>query len=201
MNEEEYHILLPLQHILFHDNELTFRIENVKSRYTSVLYFKLHCYNSQKEEIYTYTQRDRWIIVTDYHTRTHTFELPQMRLNDIAYTRIELITIGITSENPLYLTELMLKEGEDGDYHIPLEASPELNISFNNSGYVNLYNNDGTFLQVIRPTRDEITTKRLLPSKCTVLAPHFDEESVMDDPINIFLEFINQKEQRIDVLR
>ena len=197
--ETEYHIKFPKTPTLFVSSVVTFSINNIMSRLTSVLYFKLHCYDKSDTEIYTYTS-PRWVIDTDWRRRTHTFDLPNGVEEDIVYTQIELVAIGVTSLNPLYFTECMLNEGLDIGYHQPSEHR-ELTVGFVNSRYVNLYSQDGNFLQVIRPQGDRIETNKLLKSTCTVLAPHFQEESDIDDPVNIFMEFINQTEQRIDVLR
>jgi hypothetical protein len=95
----------------------------------------------------------------------------------------------------------MFQEKDYSDYHTVSEQITDAKIGFNKSSYVNLYNGDGSFLQVIRPTRADIHTNKLDACTCTVIAPHLTEEDVFDDPINIFLEFINQSDQRIDVLR
>ena len=199
VEETEYHLTFPLTPVLFDSNELTFSINHIKSRLTSVLYFRFKCYNQSKTLIHTYTS-PRWVIDTVYKRRSRTFTIPQDIVDSTYYTQIELVAVGIDSENPLYFTECMLNEGDDIGYHTPKEHL-ELSVGFKNSRYVNLYNSDGTFLQVIRPQGDGITTNKLNKSTCTVLAPHFSNESNVDDPINIFLEFINQTEQRIDVLR
>ena len=200
--EEEYHILFPKLQVNFSQRNLYFLINKIKSRLTSVLYFKLHCYDSSNQEIYTYVS-PRWAIDTEYRTRKRQFDLSEDVYNQVAYTQIELITIGITSENPLYFTECMLSEygATDMDYHLPNEAFKEVKIRFLNSRYINLYDGDGNFLQIIRPNGEKITTNTIAKSTCTVLAPHLSDESDIDDPTNVFLEFINQKEQTIDVLR
>lgn len=197
--ETEYHFKFPKTPTTFITNTVTFSINHIKSRLLSVLYFKLHCYDKYSEEIYTYTS-PRWVIDTDWRRRVRTFDLPNGVEEDIVYTQIELISIGVSSLNPLYFTECMLNEKGDIGYHQPSEHR-ELTVGFLNSRYVNLYSNDGNFLQVIRPQGDKIETNKLLKSTCTVIAPHLAEESDIDDPINIFMEFINQTEQRIDVLR
>ena len=199
MSEEEYHIKFPKIEADFSSTNLVFLINQIKSRLTSVLYFKCYFYNRQGTKIHTYTS-PRWVIDTDWRRRVRTFYLPNGVEEDIVYTKIELIAIGVSSLNPLYFTECMLNEKGDIGYHQPSEHR-ELTVGFLNSRYVNLYSNDGNFLQVIRPQGDKIETNKLLKSTCTVIAPHLAEESDIDDPINIFMEFINQTEQRIDVLR
>lgn len=206
MSEIEYHLKFPVTSILFTETTLTFSINHIKSRLTSILYFKLYCYskhlNNDSEPdtlIYTYNS-PRWVIDTEYKRRSLTFEIPEDIVDKTAYTQIELIAIGINSENPLYFTECMLNEGEDIGYHQPAEQIVRV-VGLKNSRYINLYNNDGNYLQVIRPMGDNLTTNVLTKSTCSVLAPHFHDEEDIDDPVNIFLEFINQTEQRIDVLR
>ena len=200
MSEIEYILQFPCQQLIFNDNTLTFSINNIKSRLGSVLYFRFICYDKNQSELYTYTS-PRWYIDTEYSRRYKTFEIPSEIIADTYFTRIELVTIGVTSENPLYFSECMLNEGEDiGVYHKPHEQV-QMEVGMFNSRYVNLYDINGNFLQVIRPNGDKISTDKLYKSTCTVLAPHFYEESDIDDPINIFLEFIHQREQRIDVLR
>lgn len=200
MSETEYRLKFPKAPTTFIDSTVTFSINHIKSRLTSVLYFKLHCYDrTGTNEIYTYTS-PRWVIDTDWRRRTHTFDLPNGVEEDIVYTQIELIALGVNSENPLYFTECMLNEGEDIGYHQPSEHR-DLEVGFLNSRYVNLYTSNGDYLQVIRPQGDKLRTNCITKSTCTVIAPHFAEESDIDDPINIFMEFINQTEQRIDVLR
>lgn len=168
----------------------------------STLYFKLHCYDKSDTEIYTYTS-PRWVIDTEYKKRSRYFELSDDVYENVLYTQIELITLGISSENPLYFTECMFSEyeGDNMDYHMPQEVIKDVKVGFLNSRYVNLYNSEGNYLQVIRPTGKDITTNNLVKDTCTVLSPHLTDESDIDDPINIFMEFINQTEQRIDVLR
>jgi len=199
MSETEYHLKFPKTQIRFESDEITFSINHIKSRLTSVLYFIFHCYDKTDTEIHTYVS-PRWVIDTEYKRRTRTFTIPQTIVDRTLSTRIELVAIGINSENPLYFTECMLNEGEDIGYHIPHQQVNKT-VGLLNSRYVNLYDKEGNFLQVIRPQGDRISTNKLDKSTCTVLAPHFFEESDIDDPINIFMEFINQTDQRIDVLR
>lgn len=199
MTEIEYSLKLPQTEILFNETEVTFSINYVKSRQVSVLYFKFHCFNRSKEKIWTYTS-PRWVVDTEYRRRSHTFNLPLDIRDKTVYTQVELRPVGITSENPLYFAELMLNEGDDIGYHIPNE-NLERSVGFVNNAYVNLYSSNGNYLQVIRPKKDGFTTNQLSASTCTVLAPHLEDESDIDDPVNIFMEFLNQTDQSIDVLR
>lgn len=200
MTETEYHLKFPATNRRFDEPELIFLINNVKCRLTSALYFILHCYDKYDVEVIKYTS-PRWIIVDTYEKRSHNFKLPFV--DGIVKTQIELVALGINSENPLYFTECMLTETEgetDKDYCKPHQQI-SLDVGFQNNRYVNLYNKDGNYLQVIRPQGDGIVTNNLKASPITVIAPHLHDEEDIDDPINIFMEFINQTEQRIDVLR
>lgn len=200
MSEVEYILTFPLQRIIFNENEITFSINHIKSRLGCIVYFRFNCFDKNESEIYTYTS-PRWAIDTEYQRKARTFTIPQSIIDRTYFTQIELITIDVDSENPLYFCECMLNEGEDlNEYHTPYEQT-QMDIGLFNSRYVNLYKRDGNFLQVIRPQGDNLKTNELTKSTCTVIAPHFYEESSIDDPINIFLEFLHQREQRIDVLR
>lgn len=200
--EEEYHILFPKTQVNFTKNQLVFHINHIKSRNLSTLFFKLHCFDKRDNEIYVYTS-PRWVIDSEYSSRTRVFEISNTVYEQVLYTQIELISLGNSSENPLYFTECMFAEydGDNVEYHQPSEQIRDVEVGFLNSRYVNLYTQSGDYLQVIRPTGKNITTNTLIKDTCTVLAPHLVEESDIDDPVNIFMEFINQTEQRIDVLR
>ena len=201
MVEEEYRIKFPKIQVNFSQPQLFVLINNVKSREPSALYFKLHCYDRTNTEIYTYVS-PRWIITKDYYKKIRKFSLSDEIYENVLYTQLEFIAVNNSSENPLYFTECMFAE-DNGDYsyHTPHEVLKEYNIGFINSCYVNMYDNDGNYLQIIRPNRENITNNVITHSTCTVLAPHLYDESDIDDPVNIFMEFINQTEQRIDVLR
>ena len=200
MSEVEFQLKFPIQEISFNTTKLTFSINHIRSRLGSALYFKFICFNKNQEPIYTYTS-PRWYIDTIYTRRANTFDIPQNIFDRTFYSQIVLVTIGIDSENPLYFTECMLNVGEDlGEYH---QVNEEViaDIGLSKTSYANLYKKDGNYLQVIRPTGEKINTRKLNKSTCTVLAPHLVEESDIDEPTNIFLEFLHQREQRIDVLR
>lgn len=201
--ELEYHIDIPktLTPCRFIEDELTFSINWMKSRLPSAVYFILHLYDSSKTEISTYTS-DRWIVDHTYSHYHHTFQLNQDEVDDTSFYQIELVAVNINSENPLSFKEIMLQQTPyDGYYHKPNEVLDSKEIKFNKSRYANLYMENGDYLQVIRPKADNIFTDKLVGSACTVLAPHLVDETDLDNPINLFLEFLNQTEQRIDVLR
>ncbi|WP_409200626.1 hypothetical protein [Methanobrevibacter sp. DSM 116169] len=96
----------------------------------------------------------------------------------------------------------MLNEGETVPYKKPHDEVGETNVGFINNFYT-LYHFNGLKgnLQIIRPNYDKLTTKNLLKSKCTVLAPHLDNDLEPDYHENIGLEYMNMKDQTIELVR
>ena len=224
----EYRLKLPLQRRLFDETDLTFSINHIRSRRPSILYFILHLYTIDcrksidsetgeflysneilinDEPVYT---SERTVIGTAYGDEPSyrdSFTIPSTfvvdgKTKDIIeesfYMMIELVTLGIDSENPLYFNEMMFQEGLNyNGYHEPMEMDKmnDHRIELPTSLYANLYDYDDNYLQVI-------STNQLSKAQYTILAPHFSEEDVeIDGHIAVFLEAMNQTEQRIDVLR
>ena len=221
MSDLEYKVLFPKEpsEVHFMKNTLSFGIEHLKSRLPSAVYFILHLYDENNEEIGheivhiidheeivelepVYEFKSRWIVDNTYSTYYETFNINQEFVDRSVKYQIELRFDGVTSENPCYFNGLMFNEGEWDGYHKPYETKDKVVIGFQNTGYVNLYNDEeNTYLQVMRPNKNKFNTRKLTKSGCTVLAPHIPSESSVDEPLNLYLEFINQTEQRIDVLR
>ena len=218
--QSQYHILLPKIDSQIYQNDLTFSINHIKSRYPSVLYFHLHCFDMDDDLIKvdgngtiidktsqeyangtTVFTSDRWVIGTVYEHRESPIELTNEVIEETAYIQIELILMGINSENPLYFNEIMLQNGTFKEYHQPSEVQTSMLVRFDKNCYVNMYSNDGNYLQVIRPNKDELHTDVLNKSKVTILAPHFEDDADFDDDVAVFIEAMNQREQTIDVLR
>lgn len=198
--EEEYHIIFPKTDAYFMETDLSFSIGHIRSRETSTLYFILKLYDMSDNLLYTYTS-ERWIITSEYQSKHREFTIPQEYTDRSAKYQITLVAVGITSENPLYFNNLMFQEGEYDGYHQSDEYMADYKISFNKSCYTNLYSESDSYLQVIRPSKAEISTNKLNKCQCTVLAPHLENEIDVDKPVAVFLEFINMTEQRIDVLK
>ena len=230
----EYRLKLPLQRKLFDTSDLTFTINHIRSRRPSVMYFMFHCYTIDSQKSYDvetgevqysdeiliddkplYTS-PRTVIGTSYGDEpsyTHSFTLPSTYvldtktrkvLEDTAYSMVEIVTLGIDSENPLYFNELMLQEGSKfNGYHEPseMEKMNSHTIDLPSSMYANLYDGDMNYLQVIRPNKERFNTNNLMKAQYTILAPHFSEEDEVDSHMAVFYEAINQTEQRVDVLR
>lgn len=228
--ELKYHLLLPKTERLFDENDLSFTINHIRSRHPSVLYFILHLFDVSGNEIYEsngaieissndlddgYTAKadesqcayvsPRKAIGTVFSEEgkdyTQNFTISDLLIDSSTYAQLELVTMGVTSENPLYLSELMFQEKAFNGYHEPSELTNNHSVKLPNNTYANLYDKDGNYLQVIRPNREEFSTAELKGAKYTILAPHFEDDKDVDDHIAVFLEAMNQTEQTIDVLR
>ena len=199
-----FHLTFPKFQRNFLETELSFSIGNIKSRVPSVGQFILHCFKPDGSELLVsgspvYTS-NRFVITPSYQGYVKGISLTAEQLSQIYELQIELILYGITSENPCWFNQIMLEVGDHTNYHKPDESMAESTILFNNNNYAVLYGNHGNSLQVIRPlAHDNITTKKLLKSQYTVLAPHLDEEPVTDTPSKLMMEFINQAEQSITI--
>ena len=191
-------VKLPMTEVRFSSDRVTFSFEHIKSRYPSVVYFRLYCYDLDKQHIATYTSSRKFV---DAEWQSISLPLTVPQNNHIAFTQIRLIFDGIVASNPVYFNGLMFEEGEHDGYHRPNEKVKNTPINFKDNKYVNLYNPSDSYLQVIRPNKDKIHTDKIDGSNCTVLAPHFSDDEDFDDDVAVFFEFANQREQTIDVLR
>ena len=205
-----YSVKFPVTQVLFDDEDVTFSIERIKSRLPSIFYFILHGYGlkytpENPHEILVdgnplYTS-PRALVGTDYQRYIHEFSINKDVLEEVAFTQIELRLLGITSENPLYFNGAMLQDEPYDTYHSPEEEIISTSVNFQNNSYANLYQKNGDYLQVIRPTKTKFLTDKLLACECTVLAPHFEDDIGFDDDIAVFMEFLNQTNQKTGVLR
>ena len=199
--QEEIKILFPTINNGFTGEEITFAINQMKCRTLAVVYFKLHCYDLNDNEILVNNDAvhigERWVVDSDYSSYVSTFDLDKEILLDTKKLQLELRLIRVNDDNPLYMSEIMLKNGSFTEYHSPNEAMNESSIEFINNSYANMYSNnqEGDYLQIIRPTKTPFTTQNLTRATETVLAPHLVGETEHDKPQNIFMEYINQTEQ------
>ena len=221
-NQLEYHLIFPITQTFLLDNTITVSVENMKSRLPTVVYFMIHCLDKDQDIITTYTT-ERWAVGTEYDGNVASvtvgedfsnvesllfihdenqgtlvdWNLGQDVQRDTSYLQLEMVILGVTSENPIYFNKIMLKEGEYEGYHIPKELVSEFSVSFVNNNYALFLDEDDTYLQVIRPNKESMTTKVIKASDMTILAPHFTNESAFDDPVNVLYEFMDQREQEI----
>lgn len=198
-----FHLKFPRVQKNFDATLLSFSIENIKSRVASVGQMILHCYNYQGNEIIIEGKPvhvgKRFVITSKYQQHVEEISISANTLSNTYEFEIELILYGITSENPCWFNNLMLETGTHIEYHKPEDAFDESDIIFKNNNYAVLYTTTHHGLQVIRPELDKITTKKLLKSKYTILAPHLDDEPATDTPSRLMMEFVNQTEQYITI--
>lgn len=198
-----FHLTFPRFQRNFLDTVLSFSIGNIRSRQPTVGQFVLHCYNPNGDELLLngnpVVVGERFVITDEYREYVKRFELSESQLSQIYELEVELVLYGITSEIPCWFNNIMLEVGDHTEYHKPNEADVESRIIFKNNNYAVMYLINGNSLQVIRPEGDDFTTKKLLRSQYTVLAPHLENEPVTDTPSKLMMEFINQTEQRITI--
>lgn len=221
-NQLEYHLIFPVTQTSLINNILTVSVDNIMSRVPTVVYFMIHCLDRDKDIITTYTT-ERWAIGSEWEGNNSSVVIGEASSNleslliihdqnqgklidwkltqDVqrytSYLQLEMVILGVTSENPLYFNKIMLKEGEYNGYHSPKELTPEFSVSFINNNYALFLDDDNSYLQVIRPNKNGMTTKVITAADVTVLAPHLTTEPSVDDPINVLYEFMDQREQEI----
>lgn len=181
------------------DGTVAISIQYIKSRNGAVLYPIVQTYNVN--DTLMQSQNCAWFITKDYETYYHNFTFNNP--HDVKFVRVYFQFFGVTSENPVWFTEIMLSSkeyDEETSYHVPNQVEKDLNIDFLKNNYVNLYDEDGDYLQIIRPNQDRITNNTIYRTEnCTILAPHIEAESEWDNPVNIFYEVMNQREQLINI--
>ena len=202
--------LPPAIPVNLNSKDLTFVIEHIRSEVEPVVfYFTFKGYNRRDILIYEKKSMLKHVITTNYDSIVESFSVDkenskvdnEVNFNDIATFTIELCFVGMNSINPVYLNHLMLTDEQFIEYHEPDEVIKEVSVGFNKLRYVNLYKNSEDFLQVIRPYGDDFTTRELKPGKQTVLVPHIDGESELDDSINCFYEFMLMNEESINIIK
>lgn len=203
--QEEVRILFPRMKNRLTSGENAFIINNMKCRTVSVVYMILHCYHLDGHEILTgdkpFHIGERWVIDETWSKYYSIINVDTI-LNNLKEIQIELVCINVDDNNPLYFTECMLQDnGLIGDYHAPDEAIIDAEIGFLNTNYANLYTNnqEGDYIQVIRPNTDSFKNSKLTKSNDTIIAPHLKDEPSTDKPQNIFVEFLNQTEQKTTI--
>ena len=183
----------------FSSTTLTLSVDKMKSRGVVMVKPKIQTFSSGKvliEEV----MGDWWVVGKNYQPHYSTFQLTD--IDNVAYYMIGFIVDNVTTTNRLYFNHIQLAEGEVTDYHQPVSNIPKTTVKFSNNFYANFYStNEDSFLQVIRPYYNNMDTETITKSKVTVLAPHLANEDDIDSPSNIGLEFMNQTDQKIEILR
>lgn len=205
MVQVEYHVWFQQIDNNINDENLTFVVNHMKSRITSVVYFVLHCYDINGTEIKVAKKPayvgKRWVVDASYSKYMEKFRLSSRVLSKTSKVQVELIAINIDDNNPLYFNQCMLTDKDFTEYHKTDEAMEIAHISLIKNGYVNMYmNKTENFLQIMRPSKKSFSTKTLSANDITVIAPHIPNEPQADEPTNLFIEFLNQTEQNTNIV-
>lgn len=204
MTQIEYHIGFPQFKNQIENNKVSFIIGNMKCgnpNAFAVVYFVLHGFDNRGVEICPvgdkaiYTSK-RWVVDNTYSQYVEEFIVSDSILDDLVTIKVELVAIGVDDDNPLYFSHCMLTDDPFAVYHATNEEISSATVNLNNTAYAELYNNrfDG-FLQIIRPNKKAFTTDTLTANDVTVIAPHLNNENLIDKSQNLVLEFLNQVDQ------
>lgn len=199
--QTEQHLLFPKIDNNIADTDLTFVVNHMKCRTLAVVYFILHCYDMNDDEILVANNQPvyvskRWVVDSTYSRYVEKFEIAEKILDKTSTVQAELVAINITDNNPLWFNQVMLTDKPFKEYRKTDEAMEVAVFSLIKNGYVNLYSNtSNNYLQVIRPSKKSFTSHTLTANDVTVLAPHIPSEKETDDPTNLYVEFLNQCEQ------
>ena len=200
---KSYNIYLPAKKMVknFKGQKLTLSIGKIKSREFCVVTPYFIFFDTDEKEVFRATLMESYLVTPSYSKIVTTIDFAH-DLTNLMYYQVMLKVEGVHSNNPVQFTELMVNEGEPVDYIKPDEDVGESTVEFVNNFYALYYStNLKGSLQIIRPNYDRITTENLLRSKCTVLAPHLNNELNPDKPENIGLEYMNMTEQTIELVR
>lgn len=205
MVQVEYHVWFQQIDNNINDENLTFVVNHMKSRITSVVYFVLHCYDINGTEIKVAKKPayvgKRWVVDATYSKYVEKFQLSSRVLEKTSKVQVELVAINVDDNNPLYFNQCMLTDRDFVEYHKTDEAMEIAQISLIKNGYVNLYmNKTDNYLQIMRPSKKSFSTKTLSANDITVIAPHIPNEPQADEPTNLFIEFLNQTEQNTNIV-
>lgn len=163
----------------------------------------LEIYDINKELIHTI--KDLPFIVTGkYHSHNIIFDTPTKgHYFTIIFNFVSLLPSD--SVTRVLFNRLLYADGNYNhvEYNEPSGHLHEQSIHFIDNFYAELHKKDNTYLQVMRPNYDSITTEKLTQSKKSILAPHLAKtsEDLVDTSEKLCLEYINQKEQTVDLLK
>jgi len=127
--------------------------------------------------------------------------------DNVKYIDFMLIFAG--SGGDVAFKDIMLYEGDSEDeetnqqgYDIDrsLANATRVELSFNETYYACLYDDDSpTGLAIARPNKQSFTLRNLTKSKETILIPYMKDYSEYDDVEKVFLEYLNSKDQVVNV--
>lgn len=180
----------------------TFYIGNIKTDTGKPVIVQpcLDIFDINKDRILT-IEEIPFIVTGKYHSQNIIFSTPVNGHYFKIILHFYSLTPNITTR--LLFNRLLYADGNYNniEYNEPSGHLPEVSVHFINNFYTELHK-DNSYLQVIRPNYDSITTEKLIESKTSIIAPHLkSNENLEDTSEKICLEYINQKEQTIDLLK
>lgn len=185
----------------FSQGKLTFSVEKMKSDDLVLVRPYVQIFDIGKTYIQTFWSQ-WWVVGNKYQPHSFSFTINDATLTRTAYIKVGMKIDNIDKNNRLYFNHIQLSEGTETNYHQPESTIPKTSIKFQNNFYANLYTSSkDSYLQIIRPYYNNIDTETITKSKVTVLAPHLMNEDDIDSPNSIGLEFMNQTDQVIEILR
>ena len=197
-----YKITLTKEHIKrnFDDGGFTFTLGNVKSKNICILTPTVEFFTYDKTSLGEF---DFTPIVSDnVYKRADVFqEIPTDTIKEAYFFKVYMYVDNLENNSQLKMNRIMFVNGFSTEYQATNSLLDNVEISFNNSFYALMYYKNGTYLQVLRPYYDKYTSKQITASKCTVLIPHIINEQKEDSESSIGLEYMNMKDQTIEILR
>ena len=95
----EYHVFMQEIDNNIKDDNLTFVINHMKCRTICVVYFVLHCYDVNHNEIKRANKAvyvgKRWVVDQSYSKYIEKFTIPESLLEKTSKVQVELVAIGI----------------------------------------------------------------------------------------------------------
>lgn len=115
-----------------------------------------------------------------------------------------IVVLNTNSNAEVVFKDFMYYEGNDIDIKhqtdTSLEFADRTEVYFKETYYANLFNEDDDFgLCIVRPSQHQFSLKSIYADKETVLIPYMKKASDWDKPSQVFLEYLNAKQQIIDI--
>lgn len=146
--------------------------------------------------------------------QTHTFDVDTTKIDKIRATftncptevkYIDFIVILEANDDiTVTMKDFMYYDGKDIDIAYDTDISQitaeRTEIYFGETYYANLYNDDDEYgLCIVRPSKEQISLRRIYASDETVLIPYTKKATYWDKPSQVFVEYLKAKRQVIDI--
>ena len=122
--------------------------------------------------------------------------------SEVKYIDFVVILNGTTASTT-YIKNLMYYDSDvllSHEVDTSRAYAEQVEILFDKTYYANIYNEDSDCgLCIIRPNQNKIGLRHIYANDETVFVPYMKRHNEWDDPSQIFLEYINSKQQIIDI--